>query len=553
MARRIPYLQCRQTSPGTYFFRHAIPRARYMDFGCREITRTLRTSDRRIAEARALELAARVKRLFAWAAEAAGTMDQKSLKEILQQKKHELQIDQLKERYEDELIEQRCAHRRALEHERLKVRSELLDSLLANGIGIGAVGAAATIPTAAAALTPTASAPVVATSVAPSPVAPAVVAPASPGPAPIPLSGVVGDFLATYNGDKKGAMLKKHKSVLPVLVEIVGDKAISDIRQGDVTRFFQQVQKLPPRWSDELRRRGCSLSDLLAEVHPVMMSPKTFDDTYKASVRAFLTWAKAHWQDQGFPTTLTTDGLEYRGDREEGSHHQRAMKLPELKRLFEGDEMRAFAESPGNAHRYWLPHLGLFTGARINELCQINPQTDVLSEDGVWCLWLTDETEGDGSIRKSVKTPGSKRTVPIHPRLIELGFLKYVEHVKASGAKLLFPAWTPEGGRACPKAEKWFGRHLRKLGLRDDTPGARLVGFHFFRSTILTNADRQGIEGIIAITGHADQGKSAVVRRYTDAKVLPDKLAILTASLAAITPEIAFIPPVAPSRTARAA
>lgn len=227
------------------FFRHAIPRARYMDFGCREITRTLRTSDRRIAEARALELPARVKRLFAWAAEAAGTMDQKSLKEILQQKKHELQIDQLKERHEDELIEQRCAHLRALEHERLKVRSELLDSLLANGIGIGAVGAAATIPTAVAAPTPTTAASVVATPAEPSPVTPAVVAPASPSPTPIPLSGVVGEFLATYNGDKKGAMLKKHKSVLPVLVEIVDDKAIclgSDVHSRLVRKFFLNSQ-----------------------------------------------------------------------------------------------------------------------------------------------------------------------------------------------------------------------------------------------------------------------------------------------------------------------
>jgi len=58
MARRIPYLQCRQPSPGAYFFRHAIPCTDYKLFGYRETTRTVRTSDRKIAEARTLELAA---------------------------------------------------------------------------------------------------------------------------------------------------------------------------------------------------------------------------------------------------------------------------------------------------------------------------------------------------------------------------------------------------------------------------------------------------------------------------------------------------------------
>lgn len=35
-----------------------------------------------------------------------------------------------------------------------------------------------------------------------------------------------------------------------------------------------------------------------------------------------------------------------------------------------------------HVHEFWLPMLGLHTGARINEVCQLNPQTDIGTEDG---------------------------------------------------------------------------------------------------------------------------------------------------------------------------
>jgi integrase len=200
-------------------------------------------------------------------------------------------------------------------------------------------------------------------------------------------------------------MFKKHSAVLPMFRDVIGaSKPVSAIKQADVNDFFKLVNKLPPRWKDEIRRRELTIRELAALPHPVSMSPKTFEDTYKACIRAFLQAAKRDWQDQGFPTTLTTDGIEYDGNREEGESKQRALKLEELKRLFQGPEMRAFANDPSLVHCFLLALIGLCTGARVNEICQINPQEDVLEENGIWYFRITQETEGDERIKKGRRT-----------------------------------------------------------------------------------------------------------------------------------------------------
>lgn len=331
---------------------------------------------------------------------------------------------------------------------------------------------------------------------------------------PVPtLKTVIDNFLSKYMKKNKPAMLKKHKPVLMMLLDVVGDKPITKLKQADINEFFDLLENLPPRWADECRKRKLSVRDLAELDHSETLGPKSFDDTYIASVRPFLKSAKKDWQDQGFPLGLTTEGIEYIGNREEGESKQRAFKPHELKRLFEGPEMRAFANDPAQAHRFWLPHVGLYTGARVNEICQLNPQTDIFqdSESGLWCVWITKETDADHRVRKSVKTSDS-RTVPIHEKLIELGFIEYVNRVKSTGAKLLFPEWQPINRRASGEAEKWFRQFLRDTNLRDETPKETILGMHAFRHTLLTYGAMQETPygsgnktplSLFCITGHA--------------------------------------------------
>lgn len=318
------------------------------------------------------------------------------------------------------------------------------------------------------------------------------------------LSVVIKDYMDSYPKDKHAAMYRKVSAVLPMFLEVVGDKPIHTLRQTDINQYFALVHQLPPRWKDVCRQRKLSVKQLAA-LELGEIGPGTFDGTYKAAIAPFLKWARTNWQDRGFPTTLTLEMITYQGSRMDGEKHQRAFTQEELEKLFTGPVMAGLARQAEQAHKYWLPHLGLYTGARVNELCQLNPLVDILQEpkSGIWYLNITEDSEADESVTKTVKTATSKRKVPIHSQLIKLGFLDYVKRLKGQGSKLLFPGFAPVEGYASAEAQKWFRNFLRELGLRDETPGQQITGMHAFRSTFLNRAMNLGVVNAETITGHS--------------------------------------------------
>jgi len=339
------------------------------------------------------------------------------------------------------------------------------------------------------------------------------------------LSEVVAEFLKRPRQHRE--MADVYQSVMPVFLEVVGDKPVSALLQKDIEDFFLLLCKLPPRWDLEKARRGAGLRELAAMEWPKCLAPKTVKARYMATIRKFLSESVRIYRDQGFPTHLTIEGIEYSGTRKDRERQQRAMTTEELVRLFNGPEYQDFAADPAQAHRYWLPLLGLFTGARINELCQLNPQQDIREEDGIAFIDITDEGEGDSAIVRTVKTESSRRRVPLHSELLRLGFLRYVERVKAAGHKLLFPGFPPKGDKASGTAKVWFRKLLASTGLRDTTHRAALVGFHCFRSNFLNRAMNQGELLAHWLTGHTDGQVSQVVRGYRGTLELKKKQEIL--------------------------
>ncbi|MCQ8119949.1 hypothetical protein [Methylomonas rosea] len=124
------------------------------------------------------------------------------------------------------------------------------------------------------------------------------------------------------------------------------------------------------------------------------------------------------------------------------------MTPEELQKLFNNPKMKKFAANLDAAHYCWLPLIGLYTGARINEICQLNPAEDIKQDSatGIHYFHFTDESPSAEGVDKSIKTNSSRRVVPIHSKLIDLGFLDYVERVKTAGHKIIFPAWEPRNG-----------------------------------------------------------------------------------------------------------
>jgi integrase len=154
------------------------------------------------------------------------------------------------------------------------------------------------------------------------------------------------------------------------------------------------------------------------------------------------------------------------------------------------DELRVLFKSPvysdgkrfiagGGEAAYWLPVLALYHGCRAGELCQLD-KVDQIQREGIPCLRIRPSFEDNGE-DKSVKTTESVRIVPLHQRVIELGFLKYVKSIKG---RKMFPNIKPDSrGRWSGDYSKWFGRYRRSIGLDQ-----RWTDFHSFRHTWKTAA-----------------------------------------------------------------
>lgn len=115
---------------------------------------------------------------------------------------------------------------------------------------------------------------------------------------------------------------------------------------------------------------------------------------------------------------------------------------------------------------YWLPLLGLFGGLRIKEASQLYLSDVREDEKGIWYLDVNESTKD-----KSLKNTQSKRKVPIHPTLIQLGFVTYCQRLKSEGYKRVFPELTHSNSDA--KYAKESGRKmssmLKRLGMQRNT------------------------------------------------------------------------------------
>ncbi len=156
--------------------------------------------------------------------------------------------------------------------------------------------------------------------------------------------------------------------------------------------------------------------------------------------------------------------------------------------------------------RKWGSLIGLYTGARLNEVAQLE-LSDVRSEDGIWYI----DVNADGP-NKRTKNDASARKVPIHQRLIGLGLLEYVEAMRREGATRLFPDFGYDRNNGYGRTlGRWFNdRFLPGLGLKTD----QLV-FHSLRHTVVTQLKEARVEHdlVQAIVGHTPDGTTA---GYTD-------------------------------------
>lgn len=105
---------------------------------------------------------------------------------------------------------------------------------------------------------------------------------------------------------------------------------------------------------------------------------------------------------------------------------------------------------------FWLPLIGYFTGARTNEIAQLNT-ADIVTIEAHPCFDFCPDLPGAPEAKR-IKT-AEARQVPIHPRLLELGFLDYVSSQAEAKQKKLFgdrlTYLSPRNGGTAHNKEGW--------------------------------------------------------------------------------------------------
>lgn len=170
-------------------------------------------------------------------------------------------------------------------------------------------------------------------------------------------------------------------------------------------------------------------------------------------------------------------------------------------RAFTGCQSEQNHQDPGALKirdwRYWLPLIAAFTGARLNEITQLEV-SDLVCADGVWALKISDGGKG-----QSLKNENSRRLVPVHPKLIELGLLSYHSVAMGKGQSALFheiPLYR-NSNRRSDHAGKWFRRFLVRIGVKEE---GGLGGMHRWRHTLTDALRRAGVDDyqIAQVLGH---------------------------------------------------
>lgn len=172
-------------------------------------------------------------------------------------------------------------------------------------------------------------------------------------------------------------------------------------------------------------------------------------------------------------------------------------------------------------YRYWTPLIALYSGLRVSEIGQLQVQ-DFEHRDGVHCLTIAEGrvAEPTGATTR-LKTLASARTIPLHPKLLELGLLNYVEERRRSGKEWLWDGllWTPKDGFG-----KYLSRDFTLLTKRVGVYAHRRKVFHSFRSTLQQALSRAALDGTLIdqFIGHevaSERHKSYM--RTDDGKAFP--------------------------------
>lgn len=275
--------------------------------------------------------------------------------------------------------------------------------------------------------------------------------------------------LEKYNNRTSENTIRQNQQCLETIFEIIGKKYVESITYKDCQKVVRSVYNIPKKWKE--RYKGQKLSALLSKKNDDAISLSSVKK-YLRIFKEFMVFCK---DNRYIPDSFQGD-IKITKRKEVISIEP--FTKDELKKIFDPLTYPRVMDIK-YSYRYWIPLIALYSGMRLNEICQLYLD-DIKVNKGVWYFDISDERKD-----QHIKNSQSKRLVPIHSKLLELGIIEYANKVREFKVnnkhqdRLFYQLNYSVKNHYIQAISQWFGRYLKKIGI-----DSRSKVFHSFRHTV---------------------------------------------------------------------
>jgi len=298
------------------------------------------------------------------------------------------------------------------------------------------------------------------------------------------LSAGLEEWLLT-NSDWVPSTKEAAKSAVGHLVQIVGDKSPSEVMPRELAEFVALQLRLPSDYFSRPEKYNGKTPEQVA-VEAKQSGAKIFSKKTIANKAEWVNRFFAYLEDKGYVAKNVAGGLAPSTKALDNKEARDPFSNEDIQKIFGPDGVDLISKYISRERKQiavWGPLIGLFTGARAQEIALLTVENILTRPDGGYAIAITDQNSNESGAAR-LKTKASKRVVPVHPVLADLGFISFVSKRKKQGSNaLLFPE--VESYSAVHKRHtamtKWFNDVLlKKTGVKTEKKS-----FHSLRHTVI--------------------------------------------------------------------
>lgn len=312
------------------------------------------------------------------------------------------------------------------------------------------------------------------------------------------LSELIEEFCAALQNEKPAAeeTRKRYRDALDTMLLLLGDREISGYTKQDLVDLKAKLYRWPANINKPTEFRGKTAAEILRIKTAKTLDKRTVDSKYMVKIIAVFQYAVRQGLIGGdiSRNVVKTDTV-----AQKKAGRRKPYDIEDLKKIF-----GALPVHPERPHLAWVPLIGAYSGARQGEICGLRV-SDINVYHRIPYMMVTEEDD-NGNIIKDLREEASRRLVPLHPLLVELGLLQFVAMRKARGRELLFELRKKGSEESVSLTGEYYGQTFEFFNRKHVTNDLR-KGFYSFRYTVHRALQLKNVplELCFAITGHVPQ------------------------------------------------